>query len=67
MTAYVRTKLARENGGTIFPVSCPECPRTVVWEVDDALAGTLLAGELLEQWHFQRLLTSLAVVSYPPN
>lgn len=63
VSSYIRTKLERANGGAIFPVRCPECPKMTEWEVDDDLAMRVLGAELLEMWHFQRLLASMAVVS----
>lgn len=63
LTSYIRIKLERENGGPVFPVRCPECPRAEEYELDDDLAARLLDSDLLERWFFQRLVASTEVVS----
>lgn len=65
MTSYLRTKLALESADHVFPVLCPECPRSTAWEMDDETAAKVLGQDLLDVWHFQRLKVSLMTVSGP--
>ncbi|KAG9026283.1 AP-1 complex subunit mu-1, partial [Tulasnella sp. UAMH 9824] len=59
LTNYIRIKLEDKEGHANFPVRCPECPPRTDWEIDDETARKVLAKELLETWHFQRLLASI--------
>ena len=60
--SYIRSQL--EEGGshqTVFPIRCPECPPQD-YCIDDAFASRVLEGDLLDLWHFRRLLESLPKV-----
>ncbi|KAG8988487.1 hypothetical protein FRB94_002259 [Tulasnella sp. JGI-2019a] len=65
MTSYVRTKLEAANSSG-FPIRCPECPRTVAWEMDDEVAKKVLGQDLLDVWFFQKLVISVSSF-YCPN
>ncbi|KAG8887440.1 hypothetical protein FRB98_009584 [Tulasnella sp. 332] len=65
MTSYVRTKLEAPIGAA-FPIRCPECPRAVAWEMGDELATNVLGRDLLDVWHFQKLVASVSSF-YCPN
>lgn len=60
MTSYIRIKLdgATGDGQGVFPIHCPECE----WELDDSLADKVLGRDLLDVWHFQRLLAETSKV-----
>jgi len=68
MTSYLRSKLdgATSDGGNVFPVRCPECPRTVEWEVKDDVAEKVLGRDLLDVWRHQKVLLSIPRF-YCPN
>ncbi|KAG9009457.1 hypothetical protein FRB94_014256 [Tulasnella sp. JGI-2019a] len=66
MTSWLRTKLEGNDGAPVFPIRCPECPRTVPWEMDDETAVMVLGKDLLDAWFFKRLVASLAIF-YCPN
>ncbi|KAG8902805.1 hypothetical protein FRB99_004104 [Tulasnella sp. 403] len=68
MTNYIRVKLeaADGDGGGVFPIRCPECPIEVEWEMDTDTATKVLGQDLLDVWHFQKLLASVAKF-YCPN
>ncbi|KAG9009472.1 hypothetical protein FRB94_014243 [Tulasnella sp. JGI-2019a] len=70
MTSWLRTKLEGNDGAPVFPIRCPECPRTEPWEMDDETAAMVLEKDLLEAWFFKRLIASVPIVrilSYASN
>ncbi|KAG8898180.1 hypothetical protein FRB99_007624 [Tulasnella sp. 403] len=70
VAAHIRTKIEDAANGRsgLPPVRCPECPVQDGWEVTDDVATKVLNGDLLEQWHFQKLLASLTpTLMYCPN
>ncbi|KZP22010.1 hypothetical protein FIBSPDRAFT_787821 [Athelia psychrophila] len=73
ISQYISSKLDPDgNGGAkdgrvVFPIRCPECPVDKWTEgIPDTVATKVLAKDILDLWHYQKLLDSLPRY-YCPN
>ncbi|KAG8933603.1 hypothetical protein FRC02_011525 [Tulasnella sp. 418] len=62
---YIRTELEKGGEGRIvFPMKCPECSRDD-WAMTDEVAERVLGQDVLNTWHFQKLLESIEKIYCP--
>ncbi|KAG8964414.1 hypothetical protein FRC03_001815 [Tulasnella sp. 419] len=65
ISTYIEVELKKgSDGKTVFPMRCPECPPRT-WSIPELVAERVLTAEVLEAWHFQKLLDSIVKIYCP--